>query len=161
MNNRSLKFYRCLSGFIVLFLSNNALAQVTIDILDAAQIFARGVGATVTVSITCDSPFVSIDATASGVGGVLTERVGNSIAQGQGGASGLNISCDNLPHEVLIIVTTPFPNNGNKPFKPGPAIASFGGTVCGNILTAGGVELFTCESAESSQETIRLVNNNK
>jgi hypothetical protein len=90
-------------GMAVLSIPPLATAATTITIVDSAPLLARGLGARVSVEITCDlapnpNVFVSAD---------LTQRAGNGTTSGSGSTNNrIPITCDNTPQIVDVIVSS-------------------------------------------------------
>ncbi len=135
--NKQVRFTTALAlGAAVLSIPALAIAQPTVDIVDPARLVARGAGAIVSVTFTCDAT-APTDQTSLSVN--LTQRVGNSTTNGSGFANGFN--CTATPQTIEVVVTS---FNGRFK-KSGSAIAQA-------FLSACHPDFFFCESAQAAEE---------
>jgi hypothetical protein len=139
MMNKNIHLIPALAlGIAVLSIPTLATAATTINVVDPATLVAKGAGAQVSVEVTCDTGDLGSQLFANVS---LTQRVGNSTANGSGGSSG-TINCDGRPQTVPILVSV----FGGKAFKKGPALAQASVSVCHPDF---------CENAQAAEE-IRL-----
>jgi hypothetical protein len=129
-------------GMAVLSIPTLATAATTINVVDQAQLLAKGAGVFVSVEITCNPSF-GPGSNLSSASVSLFQRAGSGINQGFGFISD-TINCDGAPQTFQILV----PASG-KVFRQGPAIAQASAFVCDPSFSF-------CESAQVTEE-IQLV----
>lgn len=123
-----------------------ASATHTVELGDRATLLAKGAGVVVPVEVTCEGqvppppppfpfPFPPFPPFPSSVSVQLTQRSGNSIAQGSGGA---NVVCDGTTQTVNVQLTAQ-----GAPFKNGTALATATVFACDST---------GCHSASDSEE---------
>jgi hypothetical protein len=102
-------------GMSVLSIPSLAKAQTNVVVGDTASLIARGVGAIVSVEITCAGPTTNWDTYVT-----LVQRVGNITTSGFGYLSGYttNITCTSTPQLLEVAVTT-----YGRVFRRGSALA--------------------------------------
>ena len=97
-----------------------ASATHTVELADTGTLVAKGAGALVPVTVTCEPstfpPFPFPGPGGSSVSVSLTQRSGNRVAQGFGGTS---VTCDGTTQTVNVLLTA-----SQAPFKQGTALAT-------------------------------------
>ncbi|MDQ3897424.1 MAG: hypothetical protein M3326_09325 [Actinomycetota bacterium] len=98
-----------------------ASATHTVDVAATGTLVAKGAAVIVPVTVTCDPstmpPFpFPIPGPGSSVSVSVTQRSGNRIVQGYGGAP---VTCDGTAQTVDVLVTA-----SGAPFKHGPAVVT-------------------------------------
>jgi hypothetical protein len=118
-----------------------ASASHTVEVGDTGTLVAKGAAVVVPVTVTCQpgtTPFPPFPFPGGpSVSVTLTQRTGNRIAQGFGGAP---VVCDGTPQTVNVQLTA-----SQAPFKHGPAAVTASLTQCDPLT-------FQCHTASDSEE---------
>jgi hypothetical protein len=121
IRNWALGALSAIAAVVMLPMPAAAVESVTVEVGDTATLQAGGAGVVVQVSVTCiPTPGAT---TGAGVNAFLTQRRGNSIAQGNG--VGQEVLCDGTSHSYQILVVST-----GVPFKSGDAYATGTATAC-------------------------------
>ena len=126
---------------LVIGSATGASASHSLDIGDSGTLIAKGAGVIVPVTVECQAgtvPFPPFPFPGGpGLSVTVTQRSGNRIAQGSGGAP---VVCDGTPQTVNVQITP-----SQAPFKHGTALVTASMTQCDPFT-------FTCHTATDTEE---------
>ncbi|MCA1853116.1 MAG: hypothetical protein LC647_12175, partial [Beggiatoa sp.] len=127
-------------GMAVLSIPTLATAATTINVVDETRLEAKGAATFVSVEVTCDF------GTESQLFAVvlLTQRIGENTAFGDGDITNATITCDGTPQTFQILVRNYSRFSGGKLFRKGSATAEASAFVCAPLVP--------CEEAYTTEE---------